>query len=119
SRDPLLGRAVHDLRGMRVIRVPTVAGALLKALCGQLIQSRHARDLEWTIVRATSPRLDRFALPPTRANFAARSPAELRRLGLHARRSATLVRLCRSLDLEPLPHPPPAHLPPLLPPHPA
>jgi len=80
--------------------VPTVTGALLKALCGQLIQSRHARDLERTIVRATSPRLDRFALPPTQASLAERSPAELRRLGLHARRSATLVRLCRSLDLE-------------------
>src|SRR5262249_6561923 len=48
----------------------------------------------------TSPRLDRFALPPAQARLASRSPAELRRLGLHARRGATLVRLCRSLDLE-------------------
>ncbi len=29
-------------------------------------------------------------------------PAELRRLGLHARRGATLARLCRSFDLEKL-----------------
>ena len=100
SRDPLIGEAVRRLRGFRALRVPTVTGALLKALCGQLIQSRHARDLEWTIVRATSARRDRFALPPTRAGLGSRSPAELRRLGLHARRSATLVRLCRSLDLE-------------------
>jgi 3-methyladenine DNA glycosylase/8-oxoguanine DNA glycosylase len=100
GRDELLGETVRRLRGLRPVRVPTVAGALLKALCGQLIQSRHARDLEHSIVRATSPRLDRFALPPTQERLAARSPAELRRLGLHARRSATLVRLCRSLDLE-------------------
>jgi 3-methyladenine DNA glycosylase/8-oxoguanine DNA glycosylase len=80
--------------------VPTVAGALLRALCGQLIQSSHARDLERTIVRATSGRNGRFSLPPTSSSLGARSPAELRRLGLHARRSATLVRLCRTLDLE-------------------
>jgi 3-methyladenine DNA glycosylase/8-oxoguanine DNA glycosylase len=98
--DPLLGEAVRQLRGLRPLRVPTVAGALLKALCGQLIQASVARDLERTIVRATSPRLDRLALPPTAGTLAARSPADLRRLGLHARRAATLVRLCRSLDLE-------------------
>jgi 3-methyladenine DNA glycosylase/8-oxoguanine DNA glycosylase len=98
--DPLLGEAIRQLRGLRPLRVPTVAGALLRALCGQLIQSHHARDLERTIVRATSERLGRLATPPTTKTLAARSPADLRRIGLHARRSATLVRVCRSLDLE-------------------
>ena len=42
----------------------------------------------------------RFHEPPTPASFAAFSPAQLRRLGLGARRGATLIRLCRSLDLE-------------------
>src|SRR5207247_3218407 len=40
------------------------------------------------------------ATPPTSATLGRRSPAELRRIGLHARRGATLVRLCRTLDLE-------------------
>jgi 3-methyladenine DNA glycosylase/8-oxoguanine DNA glycosylase len=98
--DPLLGEATRQLRGLRPLRVPTIAGAVLRALCGQLIQSSAARDLERTIVRATSGRVGRFATPPTSASLGSRSPAELRRLGLHARRSATLVRLCRSGDLE-------------------
>jgi len=98
--DPLLGETVRQLRGYRPLRVPTVAGALLRALCGQLIQSSHARDLERSILRATSGRIGRFATPPTSTTLGQRSPAEVRRLGLHGRRSATLVRLCRSLDLE-------------------
>src|SRR5262245_50807209 len=98
--DELLGEAVRQLRGFRPLRVPTVAGALLRALCGQLIESGRARELERTIVRATSPRRGRLTVPPSAATLGARSPAELRRLGLPARRGATLVRLCRSLDLE-------------------
>ena len=38
--------------------------------------------------------------PPTTAALAAVAPFELRRLGLHERRGAALVRLCRSLELE-------------------
>jgi 3-methyladenine DNA glycosylase/8-oxoguanine DNA glycosylase len=98
--DPLLGRATRELRGLRVLRVPTVAGALLRALCGQLIESSRARDLERGIVRAVAARLDGLCAPPTAADLARLAPAELRALGLHARRGATLVRLCRSLDLE-------------------
>jgi 3-methyladenine DNA glycosylase/8-oxoguanine DNA glycosylase len=98
--DPLLGQTIRHVRGLRPLRVPTIAGALLRALCGQLIQSSHARDLERTLVRATSGRIGRFAAPPTAESLATRSPAELRRLGLHARRGATLVRLCRSFDVE-------------------
>jgi len=98
--DELLREPIRQLRGLRPLRVPTVAGALLRALCGQLIESDRARELERTIVRATSPRAGRFATPPTSVTLAARAPADLRRLGLHARRGATLVRLCTSLDLE-------------------
>jgi 3-methyladenine DNA glycosylase/8-oxoguanine DNA glycosylase len=98
--DPLLGRATRELRGLRILRVPTVAGAVLRALCGQLIESRRARELERTIVRAVAPRSDDLCAPPTAAELARLAPAELRGLGLHARRAATLVRLCRSLDLE-------------------
>ncbi|MEN3343245.1 MAG: hypothetical protein V7644_2649 [Actinomycetota bacterium] len=99
--DRLLGRASSELRGLRPVRVPTVAQALLRALCGQLIESKRARRLEQTIVRslcAGGP--ERLHVSPTTRDLAALAPSQLRGLGLHARRGATLVRLCRSLELE-------------------
>ena len=98
--DQFLGRAVRVFRGLRPMRLPTVAHALLRALCGQLIESRRARAIERRIVRACTERRDALHAPPTRADLAAFATAELRRHGLHARRAATLVRLCRSTDLE-------------------
>src|ERR671914_1912388 len=44
--DPLLGGAVRRLRGFRPLRTATVTHALLKAVCGQLIQAKAARLLE-------------------------------------------------------------------------
>jgi 3-methyladenine DNA glycosylase/8-oxoguanine DNA glycosylase len=38
--------------------------------------------------------------PPSADRLGALAPTELRSLGLHARRAAALVRLCRSIDLE-------------------
>jgi 3-methyladenine DNA glycosylase/8-oxoguanine DNA glycosylase len=54
------------------------------------------------VIRAVTPKVPGTFLhaPPTPATFARMAPAELRRLGLGARRGATLVRVCRSLDLE-------------------
>ena len=100
--DPVLGRALPHLRGLRPLRVATVTQALLRAVCGQLIQAKRARAIERNVIRAATPGLDGTHLhaPPTPASFAAFAPAELRRLGLGARRGATLVRLCRSVDLE-------------------
>jgi len=102
ARDPLIGEATMQFQGMRQLRLPTVAQALLRALCGQLIESRRARQLEVHIVRALTPRVPGSNLhaPPTCATFAPLAPARLRRLGLHARRAAALVRICRSVDLE-------------------
>ena len=101
-RDPLLGATIRELRGLRPLRVATVAQALLRALCGQLITSKQARELERQVVRAVSPRVPGSYLcaPPSAAELASLGAADLRRLGLHARRGAALVRLCRSLDLE-------------------
>jgi AraC family transcriptional regulator of adaptative response / DNA-3-methyladenine glycosylase II len=101
-RDPLLGRALPRLRGLRPLRLSTVTHALLRAVCGQLITSRRAREIERNVIRAATPGLPGTHLhaPPTPASFAGFAPAELRRLGLGARRGTTLVRLCRSLDLE-------------------
>lgn len=102
ARDPLIGEATMRFQGMRQLRLSTVAQTLLRAFCGQLIDSRRARELEVRIVRATTPRIEDTALhePPTCATFARLAPARLRQLGLHARRAAALVRICRSVDLE-------------------
>jgi 3-methyladenine DNA glycosylase/8-oxoguanine DNA glycosylase len=99
-RDPLLRVAGSRLAGLRPLRLGTVAHALLRALCGQLIEAREARAIERRIVRASSPAIGGRHAPPTGPALSSFSPAELRAFGLHARRSATLVRLCRSLDLE-------------------
>jgi 3-methyladenine DNA glycosylase/8-oxoguanine DNA glycosylase len=100
--DPLLRRALPHLRGLRPVRVSTVTHALLRAVCGQLITAKRAREIERKVIRAATPQLlgSRLHAPPSPATFARFAPAELRRLGLGARRGATLVRLCRSFDLE-------------------
>ena len=74
--------------------------ALLKAVCGQLIQASAARRLERRLLRFASAEHGGLRLPPTRATFAGFPPAELARNGLAARKAATLVRLSRELDLE-------------------
>src|SRR6266581_1582036 len=54
-----------------------------------------ARALQSRAVAATD-----LSEPPTTSALAAAAPYELRRLGLHERRGAAIVRLCRSLELE-------------------
>jgi 3-methyladenine DNA glycosylase/8-oxoguanine DNA glycosylase len=102
ARDPMIGKATKRVRGLRPLRTATVAHALLRAVCGQLIQARRAREIERTVICAVTPRLTgtRLHAPPDCESLGSLSPAELRRLGLGARRSAALVRVCRSVDLE-------------------
>jgi 3-methyladenine DNA glycosylase/8-oxoguanine DNA glycosylase len=102
SADPLLGPSTRVLRGLRPIRRATIAHALLRALCGQLVSAGEARAIEARIIRRVSSRDQGSGLyaAPTREQLASLSPAELCRLGLSAKRAAALVRLCRSLDLE-------------------
>jgi 3-methyladenine DNA glycosylase/8-oxoguanine DNA glycosylase len=100
AKDPLLAGPISNLRGMRVLRVPTVAQALLRALCGQLVDWKTAKSLERRVIAATSRPFAGLYVPPSAAELARLSPAELRALGLHARRGATLVRLCSSFDVE-------------------
>jgi 3-methyladenine DNA glycosylase/8-oxoguanine DNA glycosylase len=99
-RDPFLGATVRRLKGLRPLRCATVTQALLRALCGQLITARRAREIERRIVRAATPSLDGLHAAPTPAVMGRYSPAELRSLGLGAPRASALVRLCRSFDLE-------------------
>jgi len=98
--DALLGEPIRRLRGLRPLRTATVAHALLRAVAGQLILAKRARQIERTIVRRTTGELDGLHAAPTCADLGRCSPAELRDLGLGARRGATLVRLCRSFELE-------------------
>ena len=99
--DPLIGRATVHLRGLRPVRTATVAQALLRAVCGQLIDAKTARAHERRVIRALSPRgVDGLSEPPATTALGALAPFELRRLGLHERRGAALVRVCRSLELE-------------------
>ena len=93
-RDPMIGPTIKHMRGLRPIRLATVAHALLRALCGQLILASEARAMERRIIRAATNRRDGLSVPPTTVDLARFSPAQLRRLGLHARRGATLARLC-------------------------
>jgi 3-methyladenine DNA glycosylase/8-oxoguanine DNA glycosylase len=105
--DPLLGRASKHLRGLRPVRTATVAQALLRAVCGQLVDWQTARTLERRVIRALQGREAHVSVsdtglgePPQSSTLAAVAPFELRRLGLHERRGAAIVRLCRSLELE-------------------
>ena len=100
AADPLLGEPIRRLRGLRPLRTATVAHALLRAVAGQLILAGRARAIERLIVRSATGELDGLHAAPSCAELARFSPAQLRKLGLGARRGASLVRLCRSLELE-------------------
>lgn len=106
--DPLLGRTLKELRGKRPLRLGSVTQALVRALCGQLIESSRARRIERRLIRATCPTDGVLHAPPSPAAFAGFTPPALQRFDLSARKAATLVRLCRTLDLERLPDVPPA-----------
>jgi 3-methyladenine DNA glycosylase/8-oxoguanine DNA glycosylase len=92
--DPLLGPSARRLRGLRPRRRPTVAHAALRAVCGQLVQSGKALELERAVIRACGED------PPSRAALLRLSPAALTASGLAASRAAALHRLCRTVDLE-------------------
>ena len=94
ARDPLLGPSVRHLRGLRPRRKATVTHALVRAVCGQLIQASRALEIERSIIRACGED------PPGRERLACLSPARLTACGLAASRASTLTRLARTLDLE-------------------
>lgn len=94
ARDRLLGPTVRALVGYRPPRLATVAHAALRAVCGQLIESGRARAIERAILRGVGSRA------PTRRELGRFAPAELCRYGLAPQRATTLVRLCRTVDLE-------------------
>jgi AraC family transcriptional regulator of adaptative response / DNA-3-methyladenine glycosylase II len=101
KHDHMLGPVSRALRGLRPPRLSTVAQSLLRALCGQLIEAKRARRMEQTIIRTVcAPLAANLHRAPTTADLAALAPSQLRALGLHTRRGAALVRLCRTIELE-------------------
>ncbi len=106
--DPLLRRPIRVLRGKRPIRVGTVTQALVRAVCGQLIEASRARRIERRLIHATCPTDGVLCAPPRPDAFRDFAPAALQRFDLSARKAATIVRLCKTLDLERLREVPPA-----------
>jgi 3-methyladenine DNA glycosylase/8-oxoguanine DNA glycosylase len=99
--DPLLGRSARVLKGLRPLRTATVVHALLRALSGQLVTWHQGRQIERSVIRRACRRhMSRLYEPPEADTVGRLSAADLRRCGLHARRAAALVRICRSLDPE-------------------
>jgi 3-methyladenine DNA glycosylase/8-oxoguanine DNA glycosylase len=98
--DPMIGEATRRFRGLRPMRTATVAHALLRAVAGQLILASRARQIERMVVRRATQALEGHHVAPTCADLGRFSPAELRDLGLGARRGASLVRVCRAIELE-------------------
>lgn len=94
ARDPLLGPSARFFRGYRPTRRATVAHAVMRAVVGQLIESRRAAAIERSILRALGRPV------ATRESLALLSPLDLRRCGLAEKRAATLARLAAGIDLE-------------------
>lgn len=94
AEDALIGRSARAFVGWRPLRLPTVAHATLRAMCGQLVDARQARQVERAILRVCGG--------PVATHDALRtlSNAELRAHGLAASRAAALARLTSTIDLE-------------------
>jgi 3-methyladenine DNA glycosylase/8-oxoguanine DNA glycosylase len=94
--DPLLAPSLRQLYGLRPLRRATVAHALLRAACGQLVSGSYARQIERSILRLAGTEA------PTAAELARLSPAQLRARGLATHRGSSLLRLLRASDFEKL-----------------
>jgi 3-methyladenine DNA glycosylase/8-oxoguanine DNA glycosylase len=107
ERDPLLAEAVRRRRGVRPARLGTVAHALVRAVCGQLITWHEAMHIERRLIGLSCPREGDLRTPPTASEIGRLSAAMGERAGLSPRRAAALVRVARTLDLERLRRVPP------------
>ena len=94
GRDPLIGPSARALVGYRPLRLATVSHAVVRALCGQLIEARRARAIERAIAKACGDAV------VTQAALRRLAPVELRRLGLAQHRATVLARLAARVDLE-------------------
>jgi DNA-3-methyladenine glycosylase II len=100
ASDPLLAAAVRRRPGLRPARLGTVAHALVRAVCGQLITGREAMQIERRLLAAICDRSGELRRPPGASEIGRLSAARAERAGLSPRRAAALVRTARTLDLE-------------------
>jgi 3-methyladenine DNA glycosylase/8-oxoguanine DNA glycosylase len=98
--DRFLRGPIRHLKGLRPMRTATVTQALVRAIVGQLIESRRAFLIERKLIRATTQRVGDLHAPPRPADFARYAPAELYRFGLPAKKATPIVRISRTLDVE-------------------
>lgn len=94
ARDPLIGASARALVGYRPLRRATVTHAVVRAMCGQLVEARRALALERAVLRACGERV------VTQQALRRLAPVELRRLGIAQHRATALHRLAATLDLE-------------------
>jgi 3-methyladenine DNA glycosylase/8-oxoguanine DNA glycosylase len=100
AADPLLRDAVRRRPGRRPARLGTVAHALVRAVCGQLITAQEAMRIERRLLRAVCAPEGELRRPPQAADLGRLSAAHAERAGLSPRRAAALVRVARTVDLE-------------------
>lgn len=98
--DELLRGPIRHLKGLRPMRTATVTQALVRAIVGQLIESRRAFLIERKLTRATTQPVGDLHAPPRPRDFARYAPAELYRFGLPAKKATPIVRISRTLDVE-------------------
>lgn len=100
AADTLLAPLVSQRRGLRPMRVGTVAHAMVQAFAGQLITAREARVIEHRIAKLVGRTYDGLILPLTCEDLRRASTAQLVGCGLAPRRAAALAHIVRTLDLE-------------------
>src|SRR5918999_5640961 len=98
--DRLLRESIRHLKGLRPMRTSTVTHTLLRAICGQLIEAKHAFAIERKLIRATTEQIGTLHAPPRPHHLAAFAPAQLQLYGLPARKGTALVRISRTLNVE-------------------
>lgn len=99
-RDPLAREAAWRWPGLRPMRLPTPAHALLAAVCGQLVSGREAARLQRAVLRLCTPERDGLRLPPAQGDLAGLLPARCRAAGLASGRAATMTRVARGPSLD-------------------
>jgi len=104
ARDPLIGRSVRRAPWLRVGRRPEPFEALVRAICGQLIESQRAAAIERHILAALGRRSaswegveDGLRDLPAAEVLAGTAPAMLQSLDLAGSRALALVRVAREV----------------------
>ncbi|MEW6582484.1 MAG: hypothetical protein AB1416_06965 [Actinomycetota bacterium] len=97
--DPLLGPAVRRHRGMRPLRLGSVAHALLRGVTGQLVRVVDARRAEAQAARQVARGHAGLHLAVTAAELRCLTVPGLRACGVAERRARALVRAAREVDL--------------------